>query len=651
MNRILKSPQLPSAPSVALRLLELAQDLDSSTHEVVETLKTDPALAVKILRAANSTAFGCRSEITILDQAVTLVGRTVITTLALSSSLSAEAMHDPEMSHHYQRYWLRSIVQASAAETLAHCGSPLRPGELFMTGLLVDLGQLAMLKTLRHDYAALLGMCQDDGLTLCELERQQFGFTHSEVGVALMENWKLPQSIVTATKYHHCQSHGLPDTLGDCSLVHAIMVASATADYICAGNPSDALQRLRTFTSSCFNMTEEQLMQYLTRTDARTKQAALMYSANVGQLPSAADMMAQAADQLAEIAIRQNQEQRTIVSQQQLAERRRLELEALNQKLQQQAIRDPLTNVFNRRYFDDMLESETRRATRAGGSVAILLLDVDHFKSINDAYGHAGGDACLVNVARILESCARTTDVVARYGGEEFVVLALDTDEAGLNALAERIRRSIEAATTLHHQRPISCTVSIGGAIAIPDRDDTDFGAQLRENADAAMYESKRKGRNCVTVRSMVHQFDRFVSSLILANRFSHWLVNRQIITEIEAHEFAHLARPRPEFIGELASRRHWLNADQIQCILRTQDYSAERFGFIACDMGLLNHEQLAVLLAEQAESAELIVDHLREKKSMDHTEALALLNQFYDERSQRLASTSTSIGPVSSLP
>jgi hypothetical protein len=135
-------------------------------------------------------------------------------------------------------------------------------------------------------------MCQDDGLIALRIGATQLGFTHSEVGVALMENWRLPQSIVTATKT-------IIANRTDCRTLLAIAVSYTQSwplrplpTIFAAGIHLMPCKRLRTIMSPCFNMTEEHLLQYLTRTDARTKQAALMFSANVGQLPSAADMMA-----------------------------------------------------------------------------------------------------------------------------------------------------------------------------------------------------------------------------------------------------------------------------------------------------------------------------------------------------------------------
>jgi diguanylate cyclase (GGDEF)-like protein len=183
-------------------------------------------------------------------------------------------------------------------------------------------------------------------------------------------------------------------------------------------------------------------------------------------------------------------------------------IEALQQRfeesrLAQQRIsgRDGLTGVANRRLFDETFAREWGRAQRAGASLALLMADIDHFKKHNDQYGHQAGDDCLKQVAAALAAAARRAgDLVARYGGEEFAVLLPGMDVASAAALAERMRKAVEAirlpyveATATRH-----VGVSIGVAAVVP-------GGSLRPEAlvsaaDEALYRAKAVGRNQVIV-------------------------------------------------------------------------------------------------------------------------------------------------------
>jgi diguanylate cyclase (GGDEF)-like protein len=158
---------------------------------------------------------------------------------------------------------------------------------------------------------------------------------------------------------------------------------------------------------------------------------------------------------------------------------------------------DGLTGVANRRQFDESLANECRRLTRSGDGLALLMIDIDHFKQLNDALGHQKGDAYLCAVARtIAEAVSRSPDLVARYGGEEFAVLLPSTTFDGALALAERIRAAVEAMDLPAAGPPGRLTISVGvgfvGHADVPD------APSLLSMADRALYEAKRLGRNQV---------------------------------------------------------------------------------------------------------------------------------------------------------
>jgi diguanylate cyclase (GGDEF)-like protein len=171
-----------------------------------------------------------------------------------------------------------------------------------------------------------------------------------------------------------------------------------------------------------------------------------------------------------------------------------------NAKLEVLSVTDPLTGLANRRRLADVLEHEWWRAERLGSPLAVVMIDIDHFKLYNDHYGHAGGDECLRRVAGVLtEQIRQATDLVARYGGEEFAVVLPEADSAGAYQVAERIRAAVAALKEPHELAQSGLvTVSIGVAAAIPTADST--GQALLEAADARLYVAKRNGRNQVSV-------------------------------------------------------------------------------------------------------------------------------------------------------
>lgn len=172
-------------------------------------------------------------------------------------------------------------------------------------------------------------------------------------------------------------------------------------------------------------------------------------------------------------------------------------LEIANERLRTLSVTDSLTGVSNRRRLDEALLAEWRRASRQGHSLALIILDIDYFKRVNDTYGHPCGDTCLVQVAEICRArFRREGDVVARYGGEEFAMLLPNTDEAGAVQIAEDIRMAIarHRVTCDDVAGPINLTASLGVSVRLPTGEgDPDL---LVRTADEALYEAKAAGRN-----------------------------------------------------------------------------------------------------------------------------------------------------------
>jgi diguanylate cyclase (GGDEF)-like protein len=170
----------------------------------------------------------------------------------------------------------------------------------------------------------------------------------------------------------------------------------------------------------------------------------------------------------------------------------------LRSELASMVMNDPLTGCFNRRGFDQALEQTVSRAERRGGYLAVLAIDIDHFKSINDSIGHLGGDTVLRELAGVLLRSSRGGDIVGRVGGEEFVILLPDTDSEMAGVVAERVRESVRLHVFKTGRGPIAATVSVG--IACEQVTDAHAGRALRARADEALYVAKRLGRDRVVM-------------------------------------------------------------------------------------------------------------------------------------------------------
>lgn len=219
-----------------------------------------------------------------------------------------------------------------------------------------------------------------------------------------------------------------------------------------------------------------------------------------GFLSGASDYIAKPF-RFAEVLARINNQLRILDMQNEL-EKKNKELIEKNQLLQQMAVTDDLTGLYNKRYILNRLSGEVSYAARYREPISFLMVDVDHFKQVNDTYGHVVGDILLKEIAGMLKKIVRDVDIVARYGGEEFLIILPNGDTLGARILAERLRESVEKATFNIEGNRLFITISIGVKSANVKKN-VDPGTEvmtLINQADMALYRAKANGRNRVEI-------------------------------------------------------------------------------------------------------------------------------------------------------
>ena len=201
-------------------------------------------------------------------------------------------------------------------------------------------------------------------------------------------------------------------------------------------------------------------------------------------------------EQILEVQRRANEElELRVLERTRELERAMNNLEMANKELSRLSFTDPLTKLYNRRYFEEILFTEIRRAARIQQPLSVAIVDIDHFKLINDAHGHLIGDECLRLVAKTMsQHMGRSGDLIARFGGEEFGLILPATSETNAMVVADRVRAAVEGIHFIHRGQRILLRVSIGVAGCIPGRDQNPEA--LLSAADKALYQAKRAGRN-----------------------------------------------------------------------------------------------------------------------------------------------------------
>jgi len=636
LPKIWSSDQLPTLPAVAVRLIDLAKNPDTEISQVIEAIKADPAITAKILKASNSSFFALRSDCKGIERAVPLLGTMVVTSLALSFSLSESAITEGPLKTRFDSYWKKSIVQSAAAEILAsRLGNELK-GDSFLIGLLQDIGHLAMLRSIPNDLIPVLEQAEAQQRDSAELESEVLGVNHAEVGVKMMERWKLSDQFKTAIEHHHDSLDQLKALTShpNFNLIISIAASASIGDYFCSPNSGLALQRIQELTSEFFNISHDDLHSFLESVQTRFEQAAEIFHVNLDDIESPYEIMAIANEQLLKMTMKAQVDSTQASARQAVVEEQKIKLESENKQLQSKAIHDPLTKVYNRSYFNEAFEKELYECSRSARTIGIIFSDIDHFKKINDTYGHQFGDLVLQRVAKIASESTRRSDVFCRYGGEEFVILVNNPSENGIRELAERLRGLIENEVIEFEGKRVPVTASLGAVVAIPARDVTGLSERLITEADEAMYESKEKGRNQVQVRSIIGKDDQELQQMVKRSRFSRWLVTKKIF-DIPTITKAMLKCPQQEKktkIGELAIAEKILTDLNVSEIIEYQKASGKRFGEAAIQLNLLTLQQTSYLLALQVEPPIALGKTLISLELLDSSSTAELVKQYLSE-------------------
>ena len=482
ISRVLESPRLPSLPAIALEVIDLVQQRDVNIKQIAGTIQHDPALSSKILKTVNSSFYGQSQSVSSISHALVVLGLNSVKTLALGFSLVGKLKDTGGEGFDHFAFWKRSLYTATAAKALSKQMGLVQQEEAFLGGLLQDLGMLAMTQALGCEYNDLLVEAEGDHGRLVELERERLDTTHAEVGEALAEAWHLPPLLVRPIALHETPEEAEGDVA---PLVHCVAVGNAVADVFmheAAGRSLDVyLKRCEQW----FGLDAEVAEPLLREIHKQTAEMRRLFDLPTGELGNPDEILARANEALLQITM-QAQQQTTALEQQ-------------NRQLLARAETDPLTGIANRGKFNAVLADAFTHAAQTAEPLAVLFLDADHFKRLNDTYGHPTGDRVLIELADLLTREMPDTALPCRYGGEEFAVILPGVDRRRAAQLAEHARQAIAATPVPSDEgEELRVTASIGVAayehacFAKPEH--------LVKAADQGVYAAKAAGRNAVRV-------------------------------------------------------------------------------------------------------------------------------------------------------
>jgi diguanylate cyclase (GGDEF)-like protein len=479
--------KLPTLPGIAVKILEAVKKEHSSINEIADIISSDPPLSAEVLKTVNSPFYGLPSKITTVPRAVSMLGMNAVKNLALSFSLVKAFHNGSKNSFDYSAFWKNSLTGAVTSKLLAKNICPNAAEDAFFIGLLQNIGTLAIVQCMPRKYDLIL---EEMGSTQCssyKAENEILGFDHGEIGEYLTHKWGFSEIFTVPIRYHHYPEQLNRKDNPEIELFTKFLhLASAFTDFVTLPNKTLYLGLIEHYTDKYGFSGKYDIEDIVLQLQKQTADVFPLFDIKVSQDTDYSKIIEEARTELINLSddfLRQFIEQQRDVT-----------------KLRELAIHDGLTGLINHQQFKEVLDTELSRANRYKHPLTLIFADIDHFKRINDTYGHLAGDYALKVVAKCLKDSVRTCDVVSRYGGEEFGVILPETPLEGAVVLAERLKKALSELQMDYEGRKLSVTLSFGIAPFLQNRDIT--RDELIKEADDALYQAKRTGRNkyCVFV-------------------------------------------------------------------------------------------------------------------------------------------------------
>lgn len=482
--------QLPTPPAAIARILKVAGDPSKSLGELSEICAQDPGLTVELLRVANSARYAGQ-PVHSVPKAVVKLGARAVRATSVTYAIRAAVSGCYTGTFDTNKFWEDSLRRATASQMLAQLAGLDDPFEAFAVGLMQDLGTLMLAIQHPNFGTALSAFTTLPGHDRCVRERAITGLDHASMFRHGPLSASLPENIVAAISHHHHESL-------DPRAPKLILVAQAAdrlADLVQAGASTHNIEHAQAALQTLG--VKEELGALVDRLGVQTRRLGDELAIRTSAQPSMDMLLGQANLALLDITSQAEERARALEAEleQQEAEARRLEAE--NRELSVLAHQDALTGVDNRRMFLRQVQGAVEKGHQLNKPISIVMLDADHFKHVNDTWGHGAGDEVLKAIARRVQKNVGGPHRMGRLGGEEFGILLPGADERLAQRIAERVRAAIAAEPVIADGVTIPVTVSFGGVT-------TKLGepmatvAALFELADQRLYVAKRSGRNRV---------------------------------------------------------------------------------------------------------------------------------------------------------
>jgi diguanylate cyclase (GGDEF)-like protein len=476
----------PSPAGVAAQVVNVANDPDADLGRIAQVISLDPAISAKMLRTANSPFYGQRRKSQNLRQAIMVLGLNATITLALGFSLVKTFEQRSSAGIDYPRFWRRALLSAIAARAFAEVKKLPSNEEMFLAALLQDIGVLALDRHQDSFYRDLpQGASHDETVAY---ERERLGCDHADVGAWLLRSWHVPSLLCDAVDASH-RALSIQVATDLDAFMQSVALSGIFAEGLIRDEGAAPSRTVSEAERELLQIDEPTLVEIVERIKAQIPEMESLFEQDIMAAWEFEGLMGRAREVLLMRSLD------TLREFQRLSDAHTL-LASRTEELRRASLLDALTGAYNRRYFDEKLAEEVHHARACNWPLSLMFADLDHFKRVNDQYGHQAGDEVLRGAARLLTQSLRETDLVARYGGEEFVVILPGTNAPEAMGVAARVSEAFRKHVHTVGPHEIKVTVSIGVVT-----DDTRHSAgadDLVRAADLAVYAAKGEGRDRV---------------------------------------------------------------------------------------------------------------------------------------------------------
>ncbi len=485
-NNLKKLINFPTPAGVAAHIIALARDPDIEMGDVAKAVSLDPALTTKVLRIANSPLYAQRRKSENLRQALVVLGLNATLTLALSFTLVRSLKSNKGHGLDYPFYWRRVLIAATAARALGEALHQHAAEELFLAGLLQDVGMLALDSAVPDLYRTETAL-QHDHVAVAELERKRVKADHAEIGGWLMQTWNLPERLCHAiSSSHRVDPRRASDPAEEFD--RCVALSGHVADLFVLEEKSRPFTETAQAVERSTGIDRHVLGEVIGKVAALLPDAEKLFEIELNGAVQPDAIVEQAREILMLRNLHALREVNNLKASAALAQSRTLPAGDAR-------MRDALTGVYTRAALEQHLQREFEHAKEHSWPLTLAIADLDNFRAINEAFGRQSGDRILEATAKILRGNTRDTDMTARYGGEEFALVFPATDAATGKIICARI---VEAFQRARHDVGIATptvTISLGCA-TFDSLAPFKSVAELLHAAESALQAAKLQGRN-----------------------------------------------------------------------------------------------------------------------------------------------------------